>query len=154
MVFRKLEEADYPEMLEQIRELAQIHIDARPDYFLPRDNEFPKKDYDEALADPGSLFLGAFTDTGSMVGFARAIVIQGSGEVQTIRTARLDDIYVLPEYRRKGIAAALFQRVEQWAKAQGAQRLDLAVWEFNKTALCLYRAMGMTPQRHYYEKNL
>ena len=74
--------------------------------------------------------------------------------VKGVKTVCLDNIYVLPEYRRRGIAAKLFDAVEQWAREQGAVRLDLHTWEFNKDAISLYRAMGMTPQRHVFEKHL
>lgn len=66
----------------------------------------------------------------------------------------LDDIYVLPAYRRKGVASRLFAEVELWAKGQGAIRLDLHTWDFNKNAITMYQAMGMTPQRYVFEKEL
>ena len=44
--------------------------------------------------------------------------------------------------------------VEQWAREQGAARLELHTWDFNQGAIALYRAMGMTPQRYVFEKKL
>ena len=74
--------------------------------------------------------------------------------VKGIKTVCLDNIYVLPDHRRHGIAKELFRRVEAWAKDQGAVRLDLHTWGFNKNAIALYRLMGMTPQRYVFEKML
>ena len=65
--------------------------------------------------------------------------------VKGLKTVCLDNIYVLPACRRRGIASKLFAAVETWAKEQGAVRLDLYTWDFNKDAIALYRAMGMTP---------
>ena len=74
--------------------------------------------------------------------------------VKGTKTVCLDDIYVLPEFRRRGVATRLFAAVETWAKAQGAIRLELHTWDFNKSAIAMYQAMGMTPQRHVFEKKL
>ena len=65
-----------------------------------------------------------------------------------------DESYILPEYRRRGIAAKLFAEVESWAKEQGAIRMELHTWDFNKGAIAMYEAMGMTPQRYVFEKKL
>ena len=43
---------------------------------------------------------------------------------------------------------------EKLAKEKGASRLDLMVWDFNHSTIDFYRAMGMTPQRYIFEKNL
>ena len=32
--------------------------------------------------------------------------------------------------------------------------MDLWTWDFNKNAIDLYQAMGMTPQRYAFEKKL
>ena len=74
--------------------------------------------------------------------------------VKDVKTVCLDNIYILPAYRRKGVAARLFAEVESWAKEQGAIRLDLHTGGFNKSAIALYQAMGMTPQRYVFEKKL
>ena len=74
--------------------------------------------------------------------------------VKNLKTVCLDDIYVLPEYRRRGIAAKLFHETERWARQRGAVRLDLHTWDFNQGAIALYRAMGMTVQRYVFEKKL
>ena len=39
-------------------------------------------------------------------------------------------------------------------KTAYAVRVDLMVWEFNKEAIQLYEALGMTPQRYILEKNI
>ena len=74
--------------------------------------------------------------------------------VKGLRNVCLDNIYVLPAYRRRGIAARLFAMVEDWARERGAVRLDLYTWDFNEGAIAMYRAMGMTPQQYVFEKKL
>lgn len=154
MTIRKLYSEDYPAVLTLYEKLDQLHLDARPDCCLPKEVAYPKNDYDEVIATPDCLMIGAFNESGKLLGTVRATLWNKSGMVEGIKTVCLDDIYVLPEARRKGIARELFACTERWAKEQGAVRLDLHVWDFNKDALALYQAMGMTPQRHVMEKKL
>ena len=155
MEIKKLEESDYDALLALNQELDAFHWQTRPDYFVPRSSEeaYPRDAFLRNLAHPGVLELGAFED-GQLVGFVRASLWEESGMVKGVRTVCLDNLYVMPEHRRKGAATGLFAAVEAWAKEQGAVRLDLHVWGFNQSALALYRAMGMTPQRYVLEKKL
>ena len=154
MELRKLTASDYDEMLVLYKALDELHVEARPDYFVHRDDVFPREHYDAAVIDSECLWIGAFDHQKQMVGFARATLWNESGMVKTVKTVCLDDIYVLPEYRRDGVGANLFRAVEEWAKEQGAVRLDLHTWDFNESAIAMYRAMGMTPQRYVFEKKL
>ena len=153
MTIRNLTNADYAAVLELYAELDRIHYEARPDYFGKRECAYPKDAYDEVLADPECLMLGAF-EGDALLGTVRATAWNKSGMIEGIKTVCLDNIYILPEARRRGIAKALFTEVENWAKDQGAVRLDLHVWGFNRDALALYQAMGMDFQYHVMEKKL
>ena len=153
MTIRNLTDADYTAALSLYEELDRIHYETRPDYFGKRECAYPKDAYDECLADADTLMLGAFEDD-KLLGIVRATLWNKSGMIEGIKTVCLDNIYILPEARRKGIAKAMFATVETWAKEQGAVRLDLHVWEFNKNALALYEAMGMDYQYHVMEKKL
>ena len=155
MIIRKLAECDYDKVIELYTELDELHVLARPDFFVRRDKEeiYPKDAFVHNLSYPGSLELGAF-DNRNLVGIVRATLWEESGMVKNVKTVCLDDIFVLPCYRRKGVAKKLFIEVESWAKEQGAVRLDLHTWDFNKDAISLYQAMGMTPQRYVFEKKL
>ena len=155
MEIRKLTESDYDMVSERYMELDEFHVQARPDYFVHRDKDkiYPKDAFVHNLSYPGSLDLGAF-DGEQLVGIVRATLWEESGMVKDVKTVCLDNIYVLPAYRRKGVATKLFAEVELWAKEQGAIRLDLYTWDFNKNAIAMYQAMGMTPQQYVFEKKL
>ena len=154
MKLRNLTSADYEEMLTLYTALDEFHVASRPDYFVHREDIYPREHYEANLANPICFDAGVFDDQGRMVGLVGATLWNESGMVKDVKTVCLDNIYVLPEYRRCGIAAKLFAAVEEWAKAQNAVRLDLHTWDFNKDAISLYRAMGMTPQRYVFEKRL
>lgn len=155
MEIRKLTEADYDQVIGLYTQLDEFHVQARPDCFVHRQKDviYPRDAFTHNLSYPGGLELGAF-DGELLVGFARATLWEESNMRKDLKTVCLDDIYVLPIYRRRGIAERLFVEVESWAREQGAIRLELHTWNFNKGAIAMYKAMGMTPQRYVFEKKL
>ena len=154
MTIRNLTSADYDAMLELYKQLDDYHVASRTDCFVTRDDVYPRTAFEHNLATPIYVGLGAFDDSSKLVGFAEATLWNESFMVKDIKTVCLDNIYVSPDYRRRGIAAKLFAAVEQWAREQDAVRLDLYTWDFNQGAIALYRQMGMTPQRYVFEKKL
>jgi len=54
----------------------------------------------------------------------------------------LYDLFVVEEARRQGIARALMNAASDWAKAQGAARLDLETARDNYPGQTLYRDLG------------
>lgn len=54
----------------------------------------------------------------------------------------LYDLYVIEAARRQGIARALMNAASDWAKAQGADRLDLETARDNAPGQALYRDLG------------
>ena len=63
-------------------------------------------------------------DGGSAVGFALTTsqLVLESGVV-----AELQDLYVMPAYRRRGVAGRLIDDATRWARAQQASLLDVVV---------------------------
>ena len=93
------------------------------------------------LAHPGYLILGpeglaggrthVAEQDGSVIGFATWAGTAG--------TVELEDLFVDPAYRRRGIAAALVSRIAGILRARGAERLEVTA---NPHALGFYRAAG------------
>ena len=152
---RELTESDYNELILLYVELDFLHVQERPDCFIHRDADeiYPKDAFIHNIAYPGCTELGAFYK-GKLVGFVSATLWEESLMVKNVKTVCLDNIYVFPEYRCKGIGTKLFKKIEDWAKKNGAVRLDLHTWDFNKTAIAMYEKMGMVPQRYVFEKKL
>lgn len=154
MLIRNLVPEDYPAFLELYTKLDEYHVEMRPEDFVPRDDVFPEDTFLHNLGYPDGMQMGAFDADGKMVGFVEATLWSECGMREDLTRVCLDNIYVLPEYRRRGIAAKLFDAVESWSRQRGAIRLELHTWDFNKGAMAMYTAMGMTPQRSVFEKKL
>jgi GNAT superfamily N-acetyltransferase len=71
--------------------------------------------------------------SGSLVGFATW--------AETAGTIEPEDLFVDPGYMRRGIAAALVNRVAGVLRARGVERLEVTA---NPHALGFYRAAGFT----------
>lgn len=56
----------------------------------------------------------------------------------------LEDLFVLPEYRRQGIGKALIKYLAQIAAERNCGRLEWSVLDWNEPAIAFYRRMGAT----------
>ncbi len=74
------------------------------------------------------------------VGFAQLYPMYSS--VQTARIWVLNDLYVAPAERRNGVARALLKSAIDYARDDGASRLQLETGRRNEAARALYRAAG------------
>ncbi len=62
----------------------------------------------------------------------------------------LEDLYVVPAGRRKGVATALMTYAENFARETGAERLTLATAHDNRRAQSLYKRMGYLKEEHFW----
>lgn len=58
------------------------------------------------------------------------------------RNIYLEDIYVKPEYRGQGIGSKIIKKVAEVALDKGCSQFRLAVLNWNKRAMDLYKALG------------
>ena len=125
--------ADAPLILTFIRHLAEYerepHAVVMTENQLLRDG-FGSERYFECLI--------AESD-GQPAGFALFFPIFSTWKGRSIH---LEDLFVLPEFRKLGIGKALLRRVAAIAVERGCARLQWDVLEWNKLALDFYRALG------------
>lgn len=57
----------------------------------------------------------------------------------------IEDLFVRPAYRRRGIAKAIFRALAQKALEEGCGRLEWWVLDWNRDAIAFYRSMGAEP---------
>ncbi|MFM6098495.1 MAG: GNAT family N-acetyltransferase [Dolichospermum sp.] len=63
-------------------------------------------------------------------------------------------LYVMPEYRHRGIGKALMNYIENWAKQRGYGQIGLQVFQTNTPALDLYHQLGYQEQSLWMIKSL
>ncbi|MFI5754743.1 GNAT family N-acetyltransferase [Streptomyces sp. NPDC051569] len=57
-----------------------------------------------------------------------------------VGSARLHDLFVVPRWRRRGVASALFGQVGQWAEA--LPEYSCLEWRSSPAGLAFYEQMG------------
>jgi GNAT superfamily N-acetyltransferase len=130
---RSAEPADVTLILTFIRHLAEYerepHAVTMTQQQLLRDG-FGRDRYFECLiAESG----------GTPAGFALFFPVYSTWKGRSIH---LEDLFVLPEFRKQGIGKALLRRVAGLAVERGCARLQWDVLEWNKLALDFYRSLG------------
>jgi GNAT superfamily N-acetyltransferase len=66
----------------------------------------------------------------------------------------LEDLFVLPAWRGRGIGSELFRAVARIAVERGSGRMEWAVLDWNTPALNFYRKLGATPMDQWTVQRL
>jgi ribosomal protein S18 acetylase RimI-like enzyme len=130
VTIRAATESDLP-TLEALWRAFEAEVPERPYVDLDPDEEL--REIAEIVA--GEVALLAEDDGGTPVGFALA-------RRRGPRLARLTDLYVVPEARRRGIARALVREVVAACRGQGLEFIDLEVLASNGAARAVYGRWG------------
>lgn len=108
-------------------------------YGKPSDPALARAFIEARMTRGESVILLAQLD-GDAVGFTQ--LYPAFSSVSATHTWILNDLLVLPEARRNGVARALLSAAADFARADGALRLELETDHDNTSAQALYRAMG------------
>jgi len=79
-------------------------------------------------------------DQNSAVGFVQ--LYPSFCSVQAVKIYILYDLYVDENYRKNGLGESLMNRASDWAKENGAARLDLLTAKNNTVGQHLYEKLG------------
>jgi len=110
-------------------------------YGKPSDPALARDFIDARLTRGESVILLALQE-GKAVGFTQ--LYPAFSSVSATHVWILNDLLVLPDARRGGVARALLSAAADFARADGALRLELETDHDNHTAQALYQAMGWT----------
>jgi RimJ/RimL family protein N-acetyltransferase len=55
-------------------------------------------------------------------------------------------MYVLKEWRGRGVGSALIEAAIEWSRAEGLHKLSLSVFPHNEAAIALYRKFGFVEE--------
>lgn len=91
---------------------------------------------------------------------ARLLVAEGGGQLLGMASVQLvistaegglsawvEDLFVLPEHRGRGIGRSLLFQLQHWARLRGASRLQLVADRDNHAAKDFYAHEGWSPTR-------
>jgi GNAT superfamily N-acetyltransferase len=61
----------------------------------------------------------------------------------------LEDLYVRPQFRKKGIGKALLKELIKLAKERDCGRVEWAVLNWNENAISFYKSLGAVPMEEW-----
>ncbi len=132
-MIRRAEREDCPRLLELIRGLAEY--EKAPDEVTVSLEHFAGSGFG-----PNPVWWAFVAEEeGRIVGFALWYIRYSTWKGQRLY---LEDIYVEPEARGRGIGARLFERVVQDGRDRGLNGMVWQVLEWNEPALNFYRKYG------------
>jgi len=103
----------------------------------PKGIKWKKKRYLEHLADPAHKIFFAEDRNGQIVGRTFFQI-----DTKNPAVAYLNDLCVLPDFRRRGFARTILQEAERTAWEDGARSVTLHVQASNMAAIHLYESAG------------
>nr|CAD7438602.1 unnamed protein product [Timema bartmani] len=132
-----------------VKDLEKDGFDRDPPYFYTYVAELSSETKEDAVVpDKGKdvsmvnghheVPAGESQQSSIIIGFA---IYYFSYSTWTGRCVYLEDLYVIPKYRKQGVGAALFTRVAKRCHELGCQRLDFAVLNWNP-AQDFYKKLG------------
>lgn len=141
LIIREAEENDIPKILILIKELAEFekltqYVTA--DEAVLKENLFGKKRY-------AYVVLAEYE--GNLAG--QAIFFYNFSTFQGKPGIYLEDLYVSPHYRNKGIGKALLEYLIELAKAKNCGRVQWIVLDWNKPAIKFYESLGAEPMKDW-----
>jgi ribosomal protein S18 acetylase RimI-like enzyme len=135
---------DYEPLLPLFDQIDSTHRENLPDVFVRPLGKTREKDYFVDLLSNSDVgfFVAEMDDR--VVGFVHGLVREMS-QIPIFRQRRIasiDSVVVTNEFQRKGIGSKLVETVQAWAIENGAESIELNVYEFNESAIAFYHRMG------------
>jgi ribosomal protein S18 acetylase RimI-like enzyme len=130
-------------------------VDARPDFFrVAPPNEAAA--WLTSLADAPDSKIWLAESDGCPVGYVLAYFHERTGRPfsHPRRWCEIDQIAVVPDQRRRGMARALVQAVLDEARHRGIRDIELSSWSFNVEAHETFRRLGFKAKLIRFERYL
>jgi GNAT superfamily N-acetyltransferase len=99
-----------------------------------------------------SIIFIANDNTGTAIGFVQ--LYPSFSSVSAARIFILNDLFVVPSARRRGVASLLLKAAADYGRAAGAIRLTLSTGVSNKDAQVLYERGGWNRDSEFYVYHL
>lgn len=134
MQVRKAIAADGPDFLRLVRALAEF------EELDPPDDAAQARLIEHAFSDPPRYELWVAEQAGEVVAYAATFPTYST--FRGLPTLFLEDLFVHPDARRKGVATAILKHLRSVAEERGCGRFEWTVLDWNEDALSLYERVG------------
>lgn len=151
---RQATAADLQVICDLAQDLNVLHHRVWPNLFAPSARpSIDTSHWSESIVASGRAAFVA-ESAGTALGFITASVTDETHSLrQPIRYGRVNSICVVPSARGQGVGTILMTAAERWVSSQGAVDIQLVVWEFNESAIRLYKELGYSIRSHTMGKS-
>lgn len=125
--------------IDELEEIVPLFDAYRVFYRQPSDPGRARRFLFARVGSGDSVLFAALNETG-YAGFTQLYPIYSS--VRTVKNWLLNDLYVAPDARRKGVAEALIRGAMDFARGEGALVIRLETEETNLPARRVYERLG------------
>ncbi|MDG3088158.1 GNAT family N-acetyltransferase [Vibrio hannami] len=145
---------DLEELNHQMYLLHQYHHEMEPEHFKTPEEVQLEKNISSYLDEPECLIFVAEIDN-KIVGFITGHFCELVSVIsKSVQMGSIDELYVSPEYRNRGVAQRLFSRMENMFEDYGVKQVFVEVWDFNQAAVHFYKKMKFKSHILYLRKPL
>ena len=138
----KAEQGHIPQIMELWRRLMLYHADFDPWCELLENAEQQYSEFiAKAIEDDRSLFLLAVEDD-KTVGYIYGNIRENPPVIREYRQFYLEDMFVRPEYRGRGIGKILLDKTIEWVKAKNIEKIQLDVHLKNPRGYNFWKECG------------
>ncbi|MFC1768559.1 GNAT family N-acetyltransferase [Nanoarchaeota archaeon] len=93
----------------------------------------------------GQVFIAE--DKGKPIGYCLVYIDNNIPVFELEKLGYISDMFLLKEYRRKGISSLFFKESKKWCKKKGLKYMSINVNSVNSVARKVYRSWGFEDQR-------
>jgi GNAT superfamily N-acetyltransferase len=137
LIIRNAVASDIPDILTLVKGLAEYeHL---TDMFVATEEQYRKALFGECPVAEALIAIYEDQPVGHAIFFHSFSTFLGKAGIY------LEDLYVKPEHRGKGIGKALFIHVARLASERGCGRMEWSALNWNKPAINFYEAHGAEP---------
>ena len=153
MHIREAEKKDIGRIMDLLRQVLEIHAQARPDIFVSGTTKYNEDELIKILEDPSRKIYVAADEDDILMGYAFCEFHKQPDSVNLIpfTSIYIDDLCVDECYRGQHIGENLFSHIRTEAKRLGCYEITLNVWRGNETAERFYEKMGFQIQKKHME---
>lgn len=143
---------DINEIAVIMKEIADIHINARPDVFKEKNIKDLVIDVKKSLESKKEWILIA-KEYNIVKGIlmCKLKTVENHPNLKGSKILWIDDIGVNSKFQKQGIGKILVDKAIELAKQNDCIRVDLNCWKLNENALQFYKKIGMLEQREILE---
>ncbi len=134
--------------IEDLDKIAPLLDRYRQAYGEPSDQGAARTFLYERLRDHQLVIFCANKKSGKAVGFT--LLSPSYSSIAMARTFILNDLFVVPKARRKGVASMLMAATVNYARSVGAKRITLATTKDNDAAKTLYLSQGWKKDKAFH----